>query len=115
MYIPYAEGPFMLLAVASFLLARRGQWAGAALLAGLASGVRITGVFLAVALAVEYLHQRGWQWRRIGPDATWLLLAPLGLLAYMGYLWIEFTTRCSFTTSRRAAGSDSWASAVSSR
>ena len=51
----YTEALFLAFAVPAWLLARRGHWLGAALVAAGASSVRITGVFLAVALVVEWV------------------------------------------------------------
>ncbi|NJM06847.1 hypothetical protein HC891_12665 [Candidatus Gracilibacteria bacterium] len=52
-FVPYTEGLFLLCAVASFLLARRGQW-WLACLAGMAATLtRQQGLFLALPLAWE--------------------------------------------------------------
>lgn len=90
LFVPYTEAILLSLAVMSLYFARSGRWALACLCAGLATGVRTTGIFLAPALVVEYLHQMRWQWRDIRPDAAWLLVTPAGLIAYMAYLWAEF-------------------------
>jgi hypothetical protein len=86
LFVPYTEAMFMLLAVASFYFARQRNWAAAAIAAGLSTGVRSTGMFLAPALLVEYLASVDWQPRRIQADVAWLALCPLGLFAYMGFL-----------------------------
>lgn len=90
LFVPYTEAILLSLAVMSLYFARSGRWALACLCAGLASGVRPTGIFLAPALVVEYLHQVRWRWRDIRPDAAWLLVTPAGFIAYMAYLWAEF-------------------------
>ncbi len=95
--IPYSESMFLLLAVAAFLAARTGHWAIAGVVLALASATRVPGLLLIVPVALLYLYGpradrepgpiRGWRPRyRIGPDAGWLLLAPLGLLAFSAYL-----------------------------
>lgn len=78
---PYTEGLFLLLTLASFWLARRGQlWAagGIGFLAGL---TRTQGIFLVLPLAYEHLRQRGsiqWLSGRGGhPPSSSLLAATL--------------------------------------
>jgi len=91
----YTETLFLAFAVAARLQARRGRWWAAGLLAAGASSVRVTGIFLAVALIVEF--GTGWLPTRLrrhrpdlaGPrlrDAPYLLVPFLPLLAYSGYL-----------------------------
>jgi hypothetical protein len=83
--IPYSESLFLLVSVGAFYAARTGHWAWAGALAAAASATRSAGVLLLVPLAVLY-----WQERRVlRPDALWLALAPLGLVAYCAYLGIE--------------------------
>jgi Gpi18-like mannosyltransferase len=91
----YTEPLFLLLVLGSFLMARKGQWAWAGILAGLASGTRIIGVLLLPALLVElwlqakpksikqFIRER---WRQL----AWLALGLTGLLGYMYYLWLTF-------------------------
>ncbi|HUC56209.1 MAG TPA: mannosyltransferase family protein [Streptosporangiaceae bacterium] len=57
----YTEALFLALAAASWLSARNEHWTRAVLLAGLASVVRINGLFLCVALLVEILRRAGVQ------------------------------------------------------
>lgn len=83
----YSESLFLALALPAWVAARRGTWAMAGVLAGLSATVRITGVFLGIALLVEHLVSR----RRAGKpllDARsgWLLLPFLATGAYFGYL-----------------------------
>jgi hypothetical protein len=78
----YSEALFLALALPAWLAARRGGWQLAGSLCALACVVRITGVFLAVALVVEYAVQhRG----RLRLDAAWLLAPWLAVLALVGY------------------------------
>lgn len=83
----YSESLFLALALPGWLAARRGRWGAAGLLVAGASAVRVTGLFLAVALVVEYVVSR----RRAGlpvlaPQAGWLLAPALPVLAYTVYL-----------------------------
>jgi Mannosyltransferase (PIG-V) len=95
--IPYTESLFLLLAVAAFLAARTGRWEVAGVMLALASATRVPGLLLVIPVALLYLYgprddrepveRRGFRPRyRVGPDAAWLLLAPLGLLAFSAYL-----------------------------
>jgi Mannosyltransferase (PIG-V) len=88
---PYTESLFLGLAIPAWLAARRGRWAHAGILAAVACTVRVSGVFLVAALAVEWLTARyggragrsptsGWS------EAGWLLLPALPLAAWMSYL-----------------------------
>ncbi|SEG82999.1 Mannosyltransferase (PIG-V) [Thermomonospora echinospora] len=87
LFAGYSEAVFLALALPAWLLARRGRWTAAALLAVPAAGVRITGLFFALALIVEFLvgeHGRrevGWR------PAAWLALPFTPLLAYSWYQW----------------------------
>ncbi|MFJ6214486.1 mannosyltransferase family protein [Streptomyces sp. NPDC092296] len=80
----YTEALFLALALPCWLAARRGNWPLAAVLACLATGVRISGLFLAAALVVQFLacgrEQR--RWSRL----PWLALPALPALLYSWYL-----------------------------
>ncbi|HEX4812411.1 MAG TPA: mannosyltransferase family protein [Nonomuraea sp.] len=78
----YSESLFLAFAVPAWLAARQGYWAQAVLLAAGASCVRITGLFLAAALIVEFVVSRESP-RRAG----WLVVpfAPLVAFAYYHY------------------------------
>lgn len=95
--IPYTESLFLLLAVGAFLAARTGHWATVGAILALASATRVQGLLLVVPVALLYLYgprddrepvaSRGFRPRyRLEWDAAWLLLAPLGLLAFSAYL-----------------------------
>jgi Mannosyltransferase (PIG-V) len=79
---PYSESLFLLLAVGAFYAARTNRWAWAGACAGLASATRSAGLLLLIPLAMIWWSSRP---RRAG-DAAWLLLAPLGVAAYAGWL-----------------------------
>ena len=80
---PYSESLFLLVSVGAFYAARTERWAVAGVCAAAAAATRSAGVLLFLPLAVLYLQGHG---RSLRPDAAWLLLAPLGLAAYAGYL-----------------------------
>jgi hypothetical protein len=79
----YSESLFLAFALPSWLAARRGRWLAAGLLAGGASLVRIDGVFLGVALVVQWLtsRDRRLSWRLLG-----LLASPAATIGYFAYL-----------------------------
>ncbi|MGP3964648.1 mannosyltransferase family protein [Nonomuraea sp. 3N208] len=76
----YSEALFLAFAIPAWLAARQGHWAQAVLLAAGASCVRITGLFLALALVVEFIVSRESP-RRAG----WLVVPFLPLMAYSYY------------------------------
>jgi hypothetical protein len=79
---PYAESLFLALAVGAFLGARTGSWAAAGACAAGAAATRSAGILLLVPLALLW-----WASARRSPrDAGWLLLAPLGLGAFVLFL-----------------------------
>lgn len=95
--IPYTEALFLLLAVAVFLAAREGRWAWVGVSLALASATRVPGLLLFIPAALLYLYgPRGDQDERpsrglrprypLRANAAWLLLAPVGLLAFSVYL-----------------------------
>ena len=91
---PYSESVFLLVSVGAFYAARTGRWAWAGILGAAASATRDTGVLMLIPLVVLYLwgprlDRPGEAPRyRLKADAGWLLLAPLGLVAYASYLWL---------------------------
>ena len=76
----YSESLFLAFAIPAWLAARQQRWPAAAVLAAGASCVRITGLFLAVALVVEF-----WQRRQPVRRAPWLVVPFLPLVAYSSY------------------------------
>ena len=80
----YTEALFLAFAFPAWLCARKGRWAAAGILGALACGVRITGVFVAVALIVEFLTAG--DGRRRWRSAPWLAVPFLPVVAYFTYL-----------------------------
>ncbi|MFI7615655.1 mannosyltransferase family protein [Nonomuraea terrae] len=76
----YSESLFLAFAIPAWLAARQGRWPVAVLLAAGASCVRITGLFLAAALVVEFAA-RAESPRRAG----WLVVPFVPLVAYSIY------------------------------
>jgi hypothetical protein len=105
----YSESLFLALSVGAVFEARMGRWATAGLLGALGAAERNSGVMLVVPLALLFLYgpradrppdpatagagaRPAARWRRmlpryrIEPRIAWILLVPVGLLAYLGYL-----------------------------
>ncbi|GGW94358.1 mannosyltransferase family protein [Streptomyces chryseus] len=80
----YTESLFLALALPAWLAARRGNWALAGILACLATGVRVSGLFLAAAIAAHFIAAADLreQWRSI----TWIALPALPAAVYTWYL-----------------------------
>lgn len=90
------ESLFLALAVGSIFAARRDAWWAAGLLAGLASATRFVGIALGPTLALLYWQRRGRAGLRA--DLAALLLAPIGLVAYMAYLQARTGDALAFAT-----------------
>ena len=82
--LAYSESLFLLLVISAFLAAemRRPWLAGIAL--AVATLTRPTGILLVLPLLLVYIGRDGWR-----PTRSWvpLVMAPLVLLAWYGYLW----------------------------
>lgn len=84
LFAAYSESLFLAFALPAWLAARRGRWMVAGMLAAGAAAVRVTGLFLAAALIVQWFADPAGRRRR--RDALPLLL-PLAVIAgYVGYL-----------------------------
>ncbi|WP_157963536.1 hypothetical protein [Actinocorallia populi] len=88
LFAAYSEALFLALAIPAWLLAKKGRWELAVLCAAGASVVRITGLFLALGLIVEFLVGENGRkapggWR----NAPYLVTPFLSIGAYMGYQW----------------------------
>ncbi len=81
--VPYTEGLFFALTIASLYYARLSKWPLAGVLGFLSALTRIGGLLMLPVLLVEYLHQRGWDLRKIGLNVLWVLLVAGGFLIYL--------------------------------
>lgn len=86
----YSEALFLAVSVGAVLCARERRWAWAGVLGALAAATRSAGVLLVVPLALLWWEARADPVRRAPrTDAAWLMLVPVGLLAYCLYLDAE--------------------------
>lgn len=100
----YTESLFLMLVAGSFYFARKKKWLTASIFAALASATRPTGVIMFPLLILEYLDQVKFKLKEVKEDALWILLSPLGLFMYMGYLWTTFGDPFLFRKAQNAWG-----------
>jgi hypothetical protein len=91
----YTEALFFLLIIGSFYFTRTKRWWLAGIFGGLASATRLVGIFLLPALAFEWWQQFQNQKNKsrkndLLKSLPFLLLIPLGLLAYMRFLAVVY-------------------------
>jgi hypothetical protein len=82
--VPYTEGLFFALVIASIYYARLGKWYLAGILSMFTALTRLAGVLLLPVLAVEYFHQRSWKPTKIDLKFLWIFSALAGFLIYLG-------------------------------
>jgi hypothetical protein len=101
----YSEPLFLVLVLGAFLMARERKWFGAGILGGLASATRLAGIFLFPALLIEFWQKGGFRnWKLEIRNLLWLLLAPLGFVAYMIFLQRAFSDPLMFIHAQKAVG-----------
>ena len=87
LFAGYSEALFLGLALPGWLCARRGMWAEAGVFVAFASFVRVTGVFVALALLIEYVVSRRRAGQRIVHwNVLWLALPAFPVASYFTYL-----------------------------
>ncbi|HEY5349021.1 MAG TPA: glycosyltransferase family 39 protein [Candidatus Lustribacter sp.] len=92
----YTESLFLCLSVASFYYVRERRWMLAGTFGFLAALTRVEGVLMAVPFLIEWgiaLYEARRDWFKWPLDSVikpliGILLMPLGLAAYMAYLWV---------------------------
>jgi hypothetical protein len=83
------EALFVMLTVIVLVCLQRGNYLAAGVAAGLLSATRVTGIFIVLPIMVQTVidYRRGT--RTIGRALVALLLAPIGLIAFMIYLYVH--------------------------
>ena len=118
LFIGYNESLFILFMVGALYAGRRGCWWWAGCLGALASATRLFGVLLMLPLAVEYLRQAGWRFRRLRPDVLGLALVPAGVAIYSVYCLLALGDPLAFSAAQEQWGREytvpgaAWVSAV---
>ncbi|MBI2309860.1 hypothetical protein HYU89_03090 [Candidatus Collierbacteria bacterium] len=107
----YGEAFFLCLVFGSFLAARRKKWLLAGVLGAMAAATRLVGIFLLLALAVEYWLQLKESRLFVKPSKSSMIvpllsicMVSLGLIAYMVYLNQHFNDPLKFIHSQPAFG-----------
>jgi hypothetical protein len=116
----YADALFLFAAVAAFLALEQDRPVLAGLAAAVATAARPVGLAVVLGLWILALERKG-MLRRLRPDGTraragltgtfrWadagLLLAPLGMAAFCGFLWLRFGSPFAFLDTTGAPGWD---------
>lgn len=89
----YTESLFLLLVFTSLYFSRKNKFFLASVCAGLASATRLVGVFLVVAILIEYFiylhkfHERVYRKENILRICMIVTLSVSGLVSYMVFLW----------------------------
>ena len=83
----YTEALALLFAVCVFFFCRHNNWAAASLTVLLFGALKPLGILMGLIVLLFYLRRIEYNNRKIRPDILWLCLMPLGLLAYMAYLY----------------------------
>ncbi len=82
----YTESLFLLLSMVCFWMAHKKNWLAAGLVTILLSATRIVGVMMVPALWIELWRSGNRDWK----DYLAISFGSLGLLLYMGYLYVHF-------------------------
>jgi Dolichyl-phosphate-mannose-protein mannosyltransferase len=100
--MPYAEGVMLVAATACLLLLHQRRWVAAGLAAAVASAARPSGLVLAACCA--WAAWEAWRQDRALRPLAAPLLAPLGTVAYFGYLWVHTGSATTWFRTQR----DGW-------
>lgn len=85
----YSESLFLFLSLCAFYFARRGNYLSSSIFASFASATNPLGIILVPALIFEYLAKQKFSFANIRYEIFYFLVAPLGLLSYMTFLFLE--------------------------
>lgn len=83
----YTDGLYLALVLAAFYYAEKRRWWAVAPLVALASITRVQGPVVVLPLLFLYFQQHGFRWQSIKKELIALLLAPLTLALYFGYVY----------------------------
>lgn len=105
----YTESLFLCLVLGCLLAIKKHKWFLGSILAGLAGGTKLIGVFLLIPLIYEYIRYYGKDVFSIKFFLKGLLISLVGvsgLLAYMGYLWRFYQDPLFFIHAQPAFGAN---------
>ena len=86
----YSEALFCALGFGAFYFALKRNWLLSCVLLGLVSAVRLPGLVFVAAVFVEYLSSKNFNLKSLDKNILWFLIAPLGLISYMMFLYYRF-------------------------
>lgn len=98
----FTESVYLLLSLLCFYLAKRQNWWLAGLCGALLSATRTLGVLIALPLLYEYLKSIRFKLKRIRLNSLFLLLIPLGLIAFSLYTYRATGDPLFFKTNQAA-------------
>lgn len=104
----YSESLFLLLTVLTFWFAKKNKFVLAGIFAALASATKIQGILLSVFLLVEIISRHKKEGNNIfdWKNVVGVIISPIGLVGYMGYLWQKFGNPIYFLTAQPAFGAE---------
>lgn len=101
MALGYSESLFVFVTISALFAYRKGNYWLAALAVVFATATRAQGGALAIFFLLDYLFARKWvDWKKLIP----VVAAPLGLIAYMVYLWAMFGNPFEFIAAQQNWG-----------
>lgn len=83
----YTESLSLLFALCAFFFCRRKNWLAASLIVMLFGALKQIGVLIGLIVLIEYLRDADFKLKNIRPNILWLCFIPLGIFAYMAYLY----------------------------
>jgi Gpi18-like mannosyltransferase len=98
----YTESLFLALAIGAFYAARINRWLLAMVLAGFCILTKNQGIFIPAALLLEYLHQIGWNPRKLDRRIFYFAV-PAGFLSFwLAFNWLLYANPLQFLKSIEA-------------
>jgi Gpi18-like mannosyltransferase len=97
----YTESLFLVLSLGVWFAAYRGRWLVVGMLAALLSATRPNGVMMIVPLL--YFIFQAFRDKALKPSMLFVVLAPLGALIYMSFLYVHFGDALAFLHNEQAS------------
>lgn len=98
----FSESLFILLTVSSLFAYRKGNYWLAGIVAALSTATRVQGIALMAFFLFDYLFVQ--RKHRNTRALTALFLAPLGIISYMIFLWVQFGSPLEFIAAQKYWG-----------
>ena len=106
----YSESLFLLLSALTFWFVKKDKFILAGFMAAMASATKIQGILLGLFMTVELWQKYKGKFKNVGQklfkDILGIIISPLGLLAYMYYLYRNFGNPVYFLTAQPAFGAE---------